>query len=239
MREDCLLSKSEVVDRPNTGQAPMHGWELCGISSSLAQAALGTGRESDGLRRCLQTTLLCWRPPCPHSASQVVSLFCFSAPLPSCPKVARPNFSCPFVAGSPEVCCPQFVTSQLPHSPPSQLAGQADLAHWIVRPAGFSQSEHLESSTTFWPARCKHTADVSWVPPPQLLLQPPWGCKPHLNCPFLEWRLRCLPGFGWAGNKYLYSTPLLRAETSRWIPRGVKRGPDASKPSLVVEVPLV
>ena len=34
MREDCLLSKSEVVDRPNTGQAPMHGWELCGISSS-------------------------------------------------------------------------------------------------------------------------------------------------------------------------------------------------------------
>ena len=60
------------------------------------------------------------------------------------------------------------------------------LAHWIVRAAGFSHSEHLESSTTyvsayqqhiydkiktgkiywtnftFWPARCKQTANVSW-----------------------------------------------------------------------------
>jgi len=234
---DCLVSKRDVVARLNNGQGPMHCWELAGMSS-LAQAALGTGRVRDGLRRCLQITLLCWRPGSPQSASQVLaSLLCLVAPS-SCSKVARPRFSCPFVA-RPGFCCPQS-TSQLPHSPVSQLAGQADLAHWIVRPAGFSQSEHFESSTTFWPARCKQTANVSCVPPPQLLLHPPWGRKPHLNCPFLECRRRCLPDFGiLAGNKYLYSTPLLRAVTSRWRPSGDERGPDASKPSLVVEVPLV
>ena len=98
----------------------------------------------------LQITLLCWRPGSPQSASQVLaSLLCLVAPS-SCSKVARSRFSCPFVA-RPGFCCPQS-TSQLPHSPVSQLAGQADLATLptLTLPSGKSNAQQIITEEIFY-----------------------------------------------------------------------------------------
>ena len=120
-------------------------------------------------------TLLCWRPCCPQPASQVATLaspllprsrLCL-APPPSCPNVAQPKISWPDIA-DPELCLPQS-TWQLPQSPGSQLAGQADLGKvgcfktttfMIVHPKIYQDRRYVDVDMA-------HDARIKWIDRPR------------------------------------------------------------------------